>query len=307
MTAAGLFTTKKEEVMSSFLKSLKIGAKYIRRSRFLTLSCVFSMTFSLFLSLAFVTTVVLSHFVLKGLEEKAQITVFFKPATLESSILSLQNELTSRDEIESVKYVSQEDALKIYLGQHQSDPTLLESVSSSILPASLEIKTKNLASLDVLASDLRKREDVDEVVFFKDVVDIFSKWAFILRVGGLSLVALMLAVSLLVVLLAVGVSVKIRAEEIEIRRLVGATDSQVTLPFLWQGALYGFISSLTSFLLFFLITAISYSTLKPILSFLPHTGEIGLVLVVVGTAHFFLGPTLGIFSSFLGVRKYLRL
>jgi len=293
--------------MSSFLKSLKTGAKYIRRSRFLTMSCVFSMTFSLFLSLAFVTAVVVSHYVLKGLEEKAQITVFFKPSTPENSILSLQKELSAREEVEKVSYVSQEDALKIYLGQHQNDPTLLESVSSNILPASLEIKSKKLTSLEALASDLRKRDGVDEVIFFKDVVDTFGRWALVLRVAGLSLVAVMLLVSMLTVLLAVGVSVKIRADEIEIMRLVGATDSQVTTPFLWQGALYGFISSLVSFIFFAVIIAFSYPALKSVFSSMPHFAELNLSLAAVGVLHFFLGPMLGIFSSFLGVKKYLKL
>lgn len=293
--------------MSSFSRSLKAGVKYMRRSRFLTVSCVFSMTFSLLLSLAFTATVVFSHFVIEGLEEKAQITIFFKPTTAEGIILSLQKELSSRPEVERVNYVSQEEALKIYLGQHQSDPTLLESVSSNILPASLEIKTKKLESLQTLAASLRERSDVDEVVFFKDVVDTFARWTLAFRVAGLSLVLVMLLVSLLVVLLAVGVSVKIRAEEIEIMRLVGATDGQVTAPFLWQGVLYGLISSLTSFLLLAVILALALPPLAPLFASVTLSAQISVYLAAVGVAHFFLGPTLGILSSFLGVKKYLKL
>lgn len=265
------------------------------------------MTFSLFLFLSFVTAAVFSQFILKGLEQKAQITAFFKPTTSEDSILSLQKELSSRPEIESVKYVSQEDALKIYLGQHQSDPTLLESVSSNILPASLEIKTKKLVSLEAVASDLRRRGDVDEVIFFKDVVDVFSKWVLVLRVSGLSLVVIMLLVSMITVLLAVGVSVKIRADEIEIMRLVGATDSQVAAPFLWQGVFYGLISSITSFLLFGVVAAFTYPVLNSVFSSVTQAQELAISLLVVGVACFFLGPLLGIFSGFLGVKKYLKL
>lgn len=307
MTMGELYGMRKRVVMSSFSKTLKTGIKYIHRNRFLTISCVFSMTFSLFLFLVFVTAVVFSHFVLKGLEEKAQVTVFFKPSTAEVQILSLQKTLTSRAEIESVKYVSQDEALKIYLGQHQNDPTLLESVNSNILPASLEIKTRKLASLETLADELRKLGGVDEVVFFKDLVNTFGRWALLLRVYGMCLVAIMLLVSMITVLLAVGVSVKVRADEIEIMRLVGATDSQVTAPFLWQGTLYGLFSSVISLLLFSIVLVFVYPAIKSIIPSGLQTRELTVSLAAIIAVNLFLGPMLGIFSGFLGVKKYLRL
>lgn len=288
-------------------KSFKTGIKYIRRNRFLTVSCVFAMSVSLFLSLVLVSSMVFSHFLLLGLEEKAQITVFFKTDTSESAILSLREDLTSRKEVEKVTYVSQEDALKIYLGQHQNDPTLLESVSSSILPASLEIKARKLASLDGLTSELRQRADVDEVVFFKDVVDTFQRWTSMLRITGLALVLIMLLVSLLVVLLSIGISVKIRADEIEIMRLVGATDFQVTSPFLWQGIIYGFISSLISFLIFAAVVAVSYPAFKFAVSSIPISRDLMPFMVFLIGVHFVFGPFFGVLSSLLGVKKYLKL
>lgn len=298
---------KKKENMSNFSKSFRTGIKYIRRSRFLTLSSVFSMSVSLFLFLSLMTVVVFSHFVIKGLEDRAQITVFFKPTTAESEILSLAENFKQRPEVEKIKYVSQSDALKIYLGQHQNDPTLLESVSSNLLPASLEIKAKKLGSLESLASEIRQIKSVDEVVFFKDVVETFQKWAAIFRLVSFSLGALMLIVSLLVVLLAVGVSVKIRADEIEIMRLVGATDSQVVAPFLWQGALYGFLASFISLLGFLLLVGLAAPTLRFVVASITIDKEFTWAFVGLLVFHLVLGPFLGVTSGLLGVKKYLKL
>ncbi|MCL5004260.1 MAG: permease-like cell division protein FtsX [Patescibacteria group bacterium] len=295
--------------MSRFLvrpHSLKTGFKYIRRSRFLTLASVFVMSLSFLVFLSFASAFVFSHFLLRSLEDKAQITVFFKTDVAEPTILEIRDTLLKRSEVESVKYVSQNDALKIYLGQHQDEPGLLEAVSANILPASLEIKTRKISSLNSLAAELKARPEVEEVVFFKDVVETLGRWAFILRVVGLALVSAMLLVSLLVVLLSVGISVKIRADEIEIMRLVGASDGQVTSPFIWQGAIYGLFSSAISFIIF----AVTLIFTVPYLKFFTQTvtldHTIYFYLAAVAAFHFLLGPLLGAASSFLGVRKYLR-
>lgn len=293
--------------MSSFLNSFKTGLKYIRRSRFLTFSSVFSMTVSLFLFAVFLAVAVFSHYVLKDLEGKAQITVFFKPATAEDSILVLEKSLRGRPEVERTKYVSQNDALKIYLGQHQNDPTLLESVSSNLLPPSLEIKARKLGYLGDLANELRQRTDVDEVIFFKDVVETFQKWASIFRAAAFSLVFLLLTVSMIVVLLAVGVSVKIRAEEIEIMRLVGATDGQVIGPFLWQGILYGLTASFLSLLCFLGLVGFLLPTIKFLVSSTSMSKEFIWITSSLLVSHLLLGPVLGALSSFLAVKKYLKL
>lgn len=307
--------------MSKGLWSLKAGWKYIRRSRFLTLTCLFVMTASFLVTLFFTFSLITTNLFLKSLSGKAQITVFFKTQVGEPRILELKSQLENQIFIEKVSYVSQTEALKIYLGQHQNDPSLLESVSSNILPASLEIKTKDLASLEPLASEFKRKEEVDEVVFFKDVVENFRNLNFVFQIVGLALAGLMILISLLTVLLGVGISVKIRADEIETRRLVGATDAQVIWPFLWQGLIYGLASSLISLVVFLLIiTGVFILWRPPGASFLSGVGLTGTIFTkdLFGTSgywpyllavwgHLLFGPILGFLSSYFGVKKYLRL
>lgn len=289
-------------------QALKTGFKYVVRNRFLTFSSLFAMGVSLFLTIGLAAGFWLTHLTLKSLEARAQITAFFKPETPAEKILAFHQELSRRREVESVDYVSQEAALKIFLGQPQNDPTLLESVSSQILPASLEIKTRRLEFLDKIAAEIKALPEIDDVVYFKDVVRNFSRWAVTLRILGLVFVTLVLAVSLLVVFLSVGVAVKIRAEEIEILRLLGATDRQVALPFLWQGGLYGLAAAGFSLLIFALVLILIWPQLRLILFSLRIDGNVfwsGLAGLALG--HFFAGPFLCGLASAFGLRKYLRL
>lgn len=309
--------------MPKGLGSFKSGLKYIRRSRFLSLACLFVLTSSFLVTLFFTFSFITSSLYFKALAHKAQISVYFKTTTGEPQILELKKQLESRPAVERVSYISQVEALKIYLGQHQNNPALLESVSSNILPASLEINTKDLSSLELLAAEFKQKEEVDEVVYFKEVVDSFSNLSLALQIIGFTLASLMILNSLFTVFLGVGISVKIRADEIETRRLVGATDSQVIAPFLWQGVIYGFVSSIISLVIFFIILLAASVIWRPVLaSFLSQAGIAGAViesrwlinvssgywlytLTVVGQLIF--GPLLGFVSSYLGVKKYLRL
>lgn len=300
--------------MFNVKKSLQTGLLYLRRNRFLTATCLFVMTVSFLVTLSFAFSFVATNSFFKMLSAKAQITVFFKTNTPEATLLDFKSQLEKVASVESVNYVSQAEALKIYLGQHQNNPALLELVSSNILPASLEIKTRDLASLSNLASELRQSPDVDEVVFFKDVVENFRRLTLIFQILGLSLAGLMVLISMLVVLLAVGISVKIRADEMEIRRLVGASDAQVAWPFLWQGISYGLISSWLSLIIFslvflllrpYLLSFYQEMNLPPLSSNFFSSDYYTYYLVIF--LHLLFGPVLGLVSSLMGVKKYLRL
>lgn len=291
--------------MFSWGRSFKTGIRYIKRNRFLTLACIFVMSLSFLVSLSFALSLVFTNSLLRSLESKAQVTVFFKTPTPEEEILAIKKDLEASPLLEKVKYVSQVEALKIYLGQHQNNPALLESVSSNILPASLEIKTRNIGSLNEVADKVSQNKSVDEVVFFKDVIESFRRWSLVFKIVGFCLAFLMIAISLLVVLLAVGISVKIRADEIETMRLLGATDVQVTLPFLWQGSFYGFFSSLVSLVALLAVLILTHNYWNFIKTNLDLSPDYPLYLLVI-VAHLFFGPGLGTLSGFLAVKKYLR-
>lgn len=291
--------------MFSWGRSLKTGIRYIKRNRFLTLACIFVMSLSFLVSLSFALSLVFTNSLLKNLEAKAQVTVFFKTSTPEDEILSIKKDLEAGPLVEKVKYVSQADALKIYLGQHQNNPALLESVTSSILPASLEVKARDIGSLNEVAERVSQNKSVDEVVFFKDVIESFRRWSLVFKIIGFCLAFLMITISLLVVLLAVGISVKIRADEIETMRLLGATDAQVTWPFLWQGSFYGLFSSLVSLVAFVIVLALTHDYWNFVNTSL-DLGKDYLFYSLVIIAHLFFGPGLGMLSGFLAVKKYLR-
>ena len=287
-------------------KSFRTSFEYIRRHKWLSFTSILVMTLTFFLTSIFVVAAFGSHVILKELEQRPQITAYFKDDATEQEILAVKERLEGTGLTSGVEYVSKEEALEIFMGLSQEDPALLEGISSNVLPASLEVKAFNLSDLPKLAELLEQETLLEDLQFYKDVVEKFRRLTEAVRLLGFGLVGILSLISMLIVLVTIGMTISSRSEEIEIMRLVGASDGQIRRPFLLQGASLGVASALISvaflYLLFpFLLPYIS----KALTSIpLPEAGPVFLIGLLVGEAVF--GALIGSVGSWIAVRKYLR-
>ena len=206
----------------------------IKREKLLAVSNLVIMTVTFLVLGMFLNIVTLSQTALRSLEEQAQLTVFFKDEFLEDQILNMKLELEKDERIMEIKYVSKEDAYRIFTEINKDQPVLLESISKNILPASLEIKTKELSDLSGLVSELEGGEGVEEVKFYKDVIDRFISWSSAVYVIGLVLAILFVVVSYSVVVVTIRLTISSKGSELEVLKLVGASDKYVKAPLVFQ-------------------------------------------------------------------------
>lgn len=296
--------------MSNLTESFSLANQYLRRNLFLTVTAVLVMSLTFFTTSLFLGAGAVANTLINYLESKAQITVFFRNDTPLEKIMAIKGNLESSDKVLEVSYVSQDDALKIYLGQHQNEPALLESITANIFPASLEIRAKVLTDLPPLAKDLEGKEGVEEVVYFKDVLETFRQGTASVRFVGLLLIGLLALISTLITLITIGMTIYSRGEEIEVMRLVGATEGYIRLPFILQGASYGVLAALLSSLIFLLCLPLALPSLERLMVGLP----LGLLRLPVRDPLFLLqlflaelvfGIALGVLGSVSAIRKYL--
>lgn len=216
---------------------------YLEKEKLMSVAHLLVMSITFLLLGLFINIIVLTQTSLKYLEEQAQITIFFKDEVTEGKILELKTSLEADERISGVEYVSKEEALRIFREINKDEPILLESVSASILPASLELKTKNIGKLQELSDEFRTVEGVEEVRFYKDVVSRFKTWSNIIYIVGFFLVAMFFVISYSVIVTALRTTIISRGQELEIMKLVGAKDSYVKNPFIYQGVFFGLVSS----------------------------------------------------------------
>ncbi|HSX39863.1 MAG TPA: permease-like cell division protein FtsX [Candidatus Saccharimonadales bacterium] len=286
-------------------KDLKIN---LQRERLLAITNIIVMTLTfLFLSM-FVYVVAISQTALKQLEDQAQITVFFKDDFPESKILDLQKNLQSDPRVAQTVYVSKAEAFKIFTEIHKDEPILLKAASPTILPASLEIKAKDLAKLSVLADEFGKKDGVEEVKFYRDVIERFRYWGNIIYAVGFVLTALFLIISYSIVLVTLRLTINAKGTELEILKLVGATDTYVKAPLLFEGTFFGIVSAVIASVIVVLATTVIKAThlFGGSVAFGFVRFDFMLFAILLCVILLISGTLLGYFGSSVAVKKYLK-
>ncbi len=283
----------------------------LKKEKLLIISNISVMTVTFLVLGLFISVVALSQTALRNLEKQAQVTLFFKDDFPEPNVLALKNTLEADDRVFSVKYVSKEDALALFTELNKDDPILLESISASILPASLEIRTKKLDELPVLAEELRLIDGVEEVKYFKDVIETFRFWSKIAYTIGFSMVAVLILISFAVVMITLRLTINSKGTELEILKLVGASNDYVKKPLIKQSVTFGIVSALIASAILMLISLIlqltGAFTGKIELGFLPDVLiSMTIFTILLSFVLIASGFTLGYLGSITAIRKYLN-
>ena len=294
--------------MPKVWKSLK---HYLQKEKLMSVSNFLVMGLTFLLLGVFIQIVVLSQTMLKYLEDQAQITVFFKDEFGEDKINSFKDSLNSDERILETKYISKEEALKIFKDINQDQPVLLESVSSSILPASLEVKAKNISELENLTNELQGKEGVEEVRFYKDVIQKFKSVSNTVYIVGFVLVVMFFLISYSVIISSLRTVINARGQELEVMKLVGASDSYIINPFIYQGVFFSVISALAASIIMIILgfgeSKLGFFPKGLSLGFFPQLFLNPLIFsLILSFILIVSGFLLGYFGSKAAVKKYLK-
>ena len=244
--------------------------------------------------------------VLNYFETKPEITIFLKDGLDEGTIKSLEQEINAIPQVREIRKISKEKALELYKEMNKDNPLLTEMVTSSMLPASFEVSSSDPRVLEVIAQKFTSKNEVDEVIYQKDVVKSLLSWTQIARIFGIALVVIFFVISFLVIFTLMGMKITNRKDEIKISRLLGASKFYVKRPFILEGAIYGFVGSFLGFLVSFLII---YNLRQPInnffrpISFIPNVSFMEVVIMIMEVL---VGVIIGLSAGWLGAKRYIK-
>jgi cell division transport system permease protein len=182
---------------------------------------------------------------LQFVEQKVQVVADLNDGAPESAIAALQARIQAMPEVLAVDYITKEQALARFQAsrQAQGQEDLSGYLQVNPLPASLEVRLRKADDFDVVMNALRADPVVDRV---KNIADLANRVATItdfLRTAGLGLLAVIAAIVLFIVINTIRLAVVGRSEEIEIMRLVGASDAFIRWPFVFEGAMVGLLGA----------------------------------------------------------------
>lgn len=292
--------------MISFIAfSLRRAWQGLLRNALMTIAATATMVLMLLLLAGFwiIQTGLLAG--LEFVEQKVEVVADIRDGVPDTQIAALQARIKEMPDVTSVVYVSREDALARFREQRkaQGEEDLSRFLESNPLHASFEIKLLNPAFFDAVYNRLKDEPAIERVKNIQDLVGrVLTVTSFLQTAGGVILIVIGLIV-LFIIVNTIRLAVVARSEEIEIMRLVGASDAFIRWPFVFEGALVGLIGSAVTL-------AVLGAAADPLGQFmfdffrvLPiDVGTLGqdLVLLVMGT-----GVGLGVLGSWLSVRTYL--
>ena len=296
--------------------------KHILRNRWLSMASMIVISLTFMIATTFIGLLIISQRTIKTLEQKAQIIVFFLPDTAEEDILAVRDQLQDDPAIESIEYTSKEDALEDYKKDFSDDPALVESITSDALPPSLGIRAQSINDIaDIVRTldDLKKtNENIEEIMYFKDVVESLRSISQVLRIGGAALVGALSATTVLLILITIGFNINTHKHEIEVMQLVGSTDSYIRTPFLMEGAFYGIVGAALSVVTLLSIWYLGIHFLRQGDMFvfvsqtftdidMPYLKEFDPMFVAIMVAgEITVGAVIGYLSSLLATWRYLK-
>jgi cell division transport system permease protein len=242
------------------------------------------------------------------LESKVELALFLEDDAKVSDVLALRARIEADPAVSRVDYITKEQAMArlVEIASRQPDIQIVD-ISSNPLPASLEIKLLNAQDAPRIGATLRQEIDggiVYEVVDNPSVVDKLLTITRVLSFGGVAVLAMMLVVALFVIVNTIRIAVHARRDEIEIMKLVGATDWFVRWPFILEGMLVGALGATAALTVVVLAAGPVTNALVGFLEIVPLSFGSAFLWQLVGSV-FALALAVGGGGAMLSVRAHL--
>jgi cell division transport system permease protein len=222
---------------------LKKALEHLLVNPFLSLVTLSTITISLVIFGLFGVVYLSVHQLFNQWGDEFSVTVYLQDAVSQSDAETMRSELAGWPEVDGVTYTSKAQAMAWFRSQLQDYAGILDGLKENPLPASLDLKLRpgqaGPGTVDQLVSRLRQRPGVTEVHYGQRWLARLKIFMEMVRLVGMTVGGLLLLATALVVSNTVKLTFYARQAELEIMRLVGATNAFIKAPFLIEGLLHG--------------------------------------------------------------------
>lgn len=297
----------------TILRNLKFALNSAWQSfwRNLAVSLAAVVSITLILVLAGVNLLVGHAFsqVLDGFREKvSEMSINVADDTPLTSVYAFQQQLQGDPRVASVKFITKDQALAEFVSD-PSNAALSQQIYGNPLDAKLQVRVKSLddvAAIDALARQWPGVDPTDPTNYQGEFVNRMLQLSQWLNLAGIALMAILVIVSVVIVMNTIRTAVYHRRKEIEVMKLVGATEWFVRGPFVIEGIMTGLIAAAIALSLLVISYPTAVSRFSADISFIPLTFD---PTFISSLARDLLlgGALLGALGSYIGVRRFVRL
>lgn len=243
-----------------------------------------------------------------NLEKELTIVVYLKKEATEENIIKLENDLKTMDNVLSSEFKSKDEWLAQMKNESDTLKNTLDYLDSNPLLDSIIVTVKNVNGLNATAETIRKYDFVSSAEYGEGMVENIVGIFDVISKGTIIIVLALVLVTAFLISNTIKLTISSRRTEIEIMRLVGASNVAIKLPFIFEGFILGIFGSIIPIIvsiygyvyLFNETGGFIFTKILTLSSPFPFVLIVSGFLVVVGSL-------VGMFGSWRAVRKYLKI
>lgn len=296
-------------------RTFQEGLDNFRRNGWLSFATVSVLAISLYVISVTIILGVTANIVLKNIQDKINVSVYFNQDVAENRILEIRDKLVGYQEIQSIDYVSRDQALEQFKKLGDKNPSItqaLDEIGENPLLSALVIKAKNPSQYDIITKAITGASfsaDISRIDYQenKTAIDRLTGIMKLVEKVGLTIGIVFVFIGILITFNAIRLTMYAHKQEFEIMRLVGASNTYIKMPFVFEGVFYGAVSAVVVMICLFATSRF----LAPITRGSIGGGDI----VSFYFSHFFIifggllvsGILLGTISGSIAIRRYLKI
>lgn len=303
---------------STIIRSIKYGFQNFGRNIFLSIATTSIMVLTLFGLGFFMVINQISSDALSGIQDRVDISVYLKEGLEEAQVNQFIDYVKSIEGVKETNLITKEMALEKFKETYKDNPSIIQSLQvldENPLPVTLTIKAESSdfyqSINDTLLASEYKESTIQETDYqkstSKEIIDRLNNVIKVTRNVGISVIVVLATIAVLITYNTIRLTLYSYRQEIEIMRLVGASDSQIKGPFFVEGVLFGVFGTFISFLILFVVVLLISQTITSFISGAQSPSEYVLnkSFLIIGI-QLIVGIILGVGSSLIAINRYLK-
>jgi|SRR5574344_301024 cell division transport system permease protein len=289
-------------------RSIRDAVKSVVRNFSLSIASILCVTITLILvSVSIIISANINN-TTRNIEDELNIVVYVNKNATDEQVNQVKDAINKISKVQSVEYKSKAEWKSEMMDYSDTFKTVLNYLDDNPLMDSFTVKVNNVKDLSEVAKYIKTIDNVETVKYGEGMVEsIVSAFDVVQKVTVIIVIALVIVTAFLISN-TIKLTIFSRRNEIEIMRLVGASNSSIKLPFIFEGFIIGALGSIIPIIVTIYGYVILYTKLGG------HVFSNMLVLIKpynfvfqISLALLIIGAIVGMFGSVKAVRKYLKI